>query len=209
MRIHVLVEGPSEVALLNTWLPRFLPHHTFKIIKHRGKGRLPVDPSQPPDPRRQGLLDQLPAKIRAYGRELNPETDRLLVLVDLDQQACMDLKSRLLGLLETCHPRPTTFFRIAIEEMEAFYLGDPLAIRSAYPRAKLYKMDDYVQDSICETWELFAKVIGARVAEDKVGWAERMGPHLGTHWQGKDANRSPSFRHFCRALLLLVGEPVD
>ena len=29
---------------------------------------------------RQGLLDQLPLKLRAYGRSLDPRTDRVLVL---------------------------------------------------------------------------------------------------------------------------------
>ncbi len=208
MKIHVLVEGASEFAFLDPWLRRFLPHHTCKVIPHSGKGQLPVDPSQPPDPRRRGLLDQLPAKLRAFGKGLSPETDRFLVLVDLDQQDCMDLKSRLKSLLEACNPRPTVLFRIAIEETEAFYLGDRRAIRSAYPKAKLYKMDDYVQDSVCGSWELFAKVIDAKV-EDKVGWAERMASHLRTDWQGKDANESPSFRHFCLAILLLAGESVD
>ena len=206
MRVHVLVEGPSEAAMLRGWLPRLLPRHTFKIIQHRGKG--PVDPLQDPDPRRQGLLDQLSAKLRVYGRELNPETDRVLVLVDLDDQDCTDLKSRLLRVLEACDPQPAAMFRIAIEETEAFYLGDPAAIRRAFPAAKPYKAHDYVQDSICGTWEFFSEVIGAKV-EDKVGWAEKMAPHLGTKWRGQGSNASPSFRHLCRAFLMLSGEPVD
>lgn len=208
MRLHVLVEGPSEAALLKGWLPRFLPQHSFKVIQHRGKGRLPADPVQKPDPRRQGLLDQLPAKLRAYGRTLKSETDRVLVLVDLDHQDCMDLKRRLVEVANSCEPRPVVMFRIAIEETEAFYLGDLLAVRAAYPQAKLHKMKDYVQDGIYGTWELFGQVIGAQV-EDKVGWAGRMATHLGTRWTGKGRNASPSFRHLCRALLTLAGEPVE
>ncbi len=208
MRLHILVEGPSEVALLSRWFPRLLPQHALTIIQHRGKGRLPGQPEAKPRPRREGLLDQLPAKLRAYGRALDPTTDRVLVLVDVDDESCLDLKRRLLAILDTCNPKPVVLFRIAIEETEAFYLGDPSAIRRAFPQAKLRKIENYIQDSICGTWELFQEVIGTSI-EDKPGWAEKMGLHLGTEWKGRDANKSSSFRQFCRGILQLAGEPVD
>jgi hypothetical protein len=209
MRIQILVEGLSEKAFLEAWIPRFLPpQHSFKIIPHRGKGRVPRDPSKKPDPKRQGLLDQLPAKLRAYGKELRPETDRIIVLVDLDHDDCLDLKIRMVELLNYCNPPPVALFRIAIEETEAFYLGDKAAIRSAYPRAKLSRMDPYVQDSICGTWELFREVIG-ETSEDKVEWARNIGAHLTTEWKGSRANNSNSFRQFCEGLLKLVGEMTD
>lgn len=204
----MLVEGPSEGALLTRWLPRFLPQHSFTIIQHRGKGRLPVQPEARPDVRREGLLDQLPAKLRAYGRALDPATDRVLVLVDLDDDSCLDLKRRLFAALDACDPKPVVLFRIAIEETEAFYLGDTEAIRRAFAHAKLRRMRDYVQDSVCGTWELFQKVIDAPI-EDKPAWAEKIGLHLGTAWRGAHANRSPSFRQLCRGILRLAGEPTD
>jgi hypothetical protein len=208
LRLHVLVEGPAEAAFLKHWFPRFLPQHTLTVIQHRGKGRLPGDFLRSVDARREGLLDQLPAKLRAYGRALNPATDRVLIFLDLDEDRCLDLKARLLAVLDHCDPKPMVLFRLAIEETEAFYLGDSAAIRKAFPQAKLRRMKDYVQDSVCGTWELFQEVIGARTP-DKVDWAERMGLHLGIAWQGKGANRSPSFRQFCKALLLLAGERLD
>ena len=208
MRLHILVEGRAEENLLRGWLPRFLPQIAFNVIPHEGKGRLPGDPSQPPPPRRTGLLDQLPAKLRAYGKSLDPSTDRVLVLVDLDNDTCVDLKRRLLSILGYCHPPPTVFFRIAIEEMEAFFLGDAAAIRRAFPTARMNRLSNYVQDSICGTWELFQDVVRASV-DDKPEWARRMAPHLGIAWRGPDANRSSSFRHLCRALRMLAGEPVD
>jgi hypothetical protein len=120
MRLHVLVEGESDEALLRGWLPRFLPPaHSFVIIRHRGKGRLPRDPVRVPGIRREGLLDQLPAKLRAYGRSLDPATDRLLVLLDADDDPCSELKQRLLETLESCKERPAVLFRLAIEETEA------------------------------------------------------------------------------------------
>jgi hypothetical protein len=112
---------------------------------------------------------------------------------------------RLLGL---CSPAPVVLFRIAIEETEAFYLGDQRAIKVAFPHARLHKMKDYVQDSVVGTWELFRDVIGDE-REDKVAWAEQIAPHLTTDWKGPKANRSVSFRQFCQGLLKHVGEPLD
>jgi hypothetical protein len=191
LRLHILVEGPSEEALLKTWFPRFLPQHTFRIIRHEGKGKLSARPSDRPIPRHTGLLDLLPATLRAYGRSLDPATDRVLVLLDLDRDSCLDLKQRLTLTLEACNPKPTVLFRFAIEETEAFYLGDQAAIRRAFPDARLKRMQHYIQDSICGTWEVFQQVIGANI-EDKPGWARRMAPHLGTNWRGSTANRSMS-----------------
>ena len=206
MRLHFLVEGPSEKDFLDTWLPRFLPPgHAFKVYPHRGKGKLPEDPAGLPDPKQQGLLDQLPAKLRAWSRAFNPETDRVIVLIDLDADDCHRLKQKLLALLPFCEPQLTMKFRLAIEELESFYLSDRQAIKQAFPRAKLYKLDSYTQDSICDTWELFQDVIGAQ-SDDKRAWAQAIGPVLTTDWRDSP---SPSFRHFCRAILLLAGEPVD
>lgn len=206
MRLHFLVEGPAEEAFLKAWLPRFLPaRHSYKIIPHRGKGKIPRDPTLKPDPKRQGLLDQLPAKLRAFGRSFTPDTDRFIVLVDLDRDDCKELKQRMCALLDYCEPHPTVLFRIAIEETEAFYLGERKAIKQAFPHAKLYKLDNYIQDSVCGTWELFQSVIGAE-SEDKVFWARQMGAHLNTQGKGAPANQSLSFQHFCKAILRLAGE---
>jgi hypothetical protein len=205
MKVHVLVEGPSEEAALRPWLVRFLPGHRFQIIRHRGKGRLPGDPLCSVDPKRQGLLDQLPAKLRAYGQTLNTSTDRVLVLVDVDNDNCKDLLGRLRRVVGSCDPRPEVLFRLAIEEFEAFYLGDADAIRSAFPRANLRLLKNYKQDSICGTWEVFQKVVGAR-SESKVAWADAMGAHLGTSYRGRGANQSLSFRKFCEGLMKLCGE---
>jgi hypothetical protein len=206
MRLYVLVEGPSEEALLRGWLPRLLPAHTFKIIKHRGKGAIPGDPSRILDPRRQGLLDQLPAKLRAYGQSLNPDTDRVAVLVDLDTDDCRALKRRMTGVLAFCDPAPTVKFCIAIEETEAFYLGDPEAIRKAFPAARLSRLKGRVPDRIVNAWEHFRDVISAQ-NENKVAWARAMAPHLGIKFVGRTANQSRSFRYFCKALRSLAGEP--
>ena len=206
MRLHILVEGRAEEAFLKQWLPRFLPEHSFIVIPHQGKGRLSANPKKKPDPKQRGLLDQLPAKLRGFGKSLKTDTDRVVVLVDLDDQNCLDLKSRLKLLLAYCDPAPIVLFRIAIEETEAFFLGDPPAIKKAFRSAKVGKIKKYEQDSICGTWEFLRDVIGApSESEDKVSWAQAIGQHLTAEWRGRKANKSPSFRAFCKGLLTLCG----
>lgn len=206
MHIHVLVEGPSEQALLDPFLRRFQPAHSHTVHVHQGKGKLPSNFAATPDPKHRGLLDQLPAKLRAYGRTLNPALERVLVLVDADQEDCEELKKRLLALEASCDPAPTVLFRIAVEETEAFYLGDKKAVSKAFGVFKNGPYNHYVQDSVCGTWEVFQTVIAAPY-EAKVHWAATIAPYLSTATSGKQLNRSPSFVHFLRALRTLAGEP--
>lgn len=208
MKLHVLVEGSSEKALLSGWLPRLLPAHAFKIYPHQGKGKLTAGFAQKPDPKHQGLLDQLPAKLRAWQRTLNPATDRIVILVDADDDDCADLKKRLKAMWQECCPKLPEAICIAVEETEAFYLGDEAGVRKAFPSAQFKRTGTrYKQDSVCGTWEFFQQVIGTTFV-DKVGWASAMAPTLTVTWNGKGANKSPSFCFFCKTLTATAGERV-
>ncbi len=66
MKIHVLVEGPSEKAFMDRRASRAFNGHQFVIHPHQGKGRLPPTATVTPNPRHRGLLDLLPATLRAY-----------------------------------------------------------------------------------------------------------------------------------------------
>lgn len=80
-----------------------------------------------------------------------------------------------------------------------------------YPRAKREVLARYVQDSVCNTWELLADAVhaGGATAIKKAGWplpgeikhewAEKIGPHMRI-----DQNSSPSFMKFRDGLLRLV-----
>lgn len=203
MKLHFLVEGTSEVKFLDGLLPRLIPRHQFEIYLHQGKGRLPDDPRKPPDPRRRGVLDLLPATLRAWGKSLSSETDRVVLLVDLDNDDCGVLLEGLSNMLVAIEPVPSCLFRIAIEEVEAWYLGDWTALKRAFPKAKKSLWMKYEQDAICGTWESLQTVIRAPV-ERKTSWAEKMGTELDVKSGG--ANRSPSFRKFCSGVRELAGE---
>lgn len=202
MIVHALVEGPSDKAFLERWAKRLLPGHELRAYPHQGKGKLS---GGRPGPRRRGLLDQLPAKLAAYGQSLDPDEARVLVLIDADDDDIRGLAERLESLLGSLNPAPRVFFAFAVEELEAFYLGDLAALQRAFPDFDRARAQAYVPDSICGTWELFGKIVGD-AGGNKVAWAEAMGDRLTTRCGN---SRSPSFREVCTGLrdLVIVARP--
>jgi hypothetical protein len=123
------------------------------------------------DPAKRILLRELPRLFRGYGR--NPGVDAVVVVLESDTRNCADFLSELNKLAVHCDPKPPkVLFRLAIEEVEAWYFGDRDAVITAYPRAKQQVLDRYVQDSVCGTWETLADAIfpGGSTALRKAGW---------------------------------------
>lgn len=207
MHFEILVEDASGKIALESIVEKILgPNgdiHSFRIIAYKGIGRLPKDLQGETDPRKRILLDRLPSILRGYGKSLRTFPSAVVVVVDLDRKDCIIFKQELLDVLNACNPAPKTLFRIAIEEGEAWLLGDRNAVVTAYPKAKISVLDDYAQDSICETWELLADAIypGGSTALRKAGypmtgvakceWAEKITPHMDV-----DNNFSSSFKVF-------------
>ncbi|WP_312963646.1 DUF4276 family protein [Stutzerimonas nitrititolerans] len=217
MHIEILVEDSSGQTLLETLVPKILgtqgDPHTWRIHFYKGIGRIPKNLNAGGDPAKRILLDQLPKLLRGYGR--TPGIDAVVVVLDSDRRDCVDFLAELKALAAGCNPAPNTLFRIAVEEMEAWYFGDRQALLKAYPRAKADVLNRYQQDSVCETWERLADAIypGGSAAIKKAGWplpgqvkhewAEKIGPLL-----EPDQNISPSFgklRDGLRRLALEAG----
>jgi Domain of unknown function (DUF4276) len=204
VKLHFLVEGTSEVKFLEGLLPRLVPNHTFAIYPHQGKGKLPNDTQSPPDPKHRGVLDLLPATLRAWGKSFSPETDRVVLIVDQDTDDCRWLLDELSKMLATIEPAPFCLFRIAIEEVEAWYLGEWAALKRAFPKAKKALWLKYEQDTVCQTWESLQQIIQDPV-DRKTSWAEKMGIELEVI-EGRNSNRSPSFQKFCTGVRRLAGD---
>lgn len=213
MHLEILVEDLSGKALLELILPQLiLPENTFKVISYKGIGRLPRDLHTVQDPSKRILLEQLPRLLRGYGHSFHDYDATVLVVVDCDNRVCTDFKKELVDLLHSCTPKPRAFFRIAIEEMEAWLLGDSKALRRAYPSLKEKELASYSQDSIIGTWEKLADVVypgGAaalkkepfyEIGKQKFVWATTIGRELDL-----SANLSPSFN----ALLSLLRRIQD
>lgn len=215
MHFEVLVEDRSGSIALDQILEKILganyTDHSWKLIPYKGLGRLPKGLQRASDPKRRRLLEQLPRVLRGYGRSLS-QLAAVIVVVDLDDKNCVAFKQELVDVLAACNPRPQTLFRFAIEESEAWLLGDRKALKKAYPKARESLLDTYVQDSICGTWEALADAIhpggSARLkqkgypvtGEAKCEWARNIAPHMDT-----ESNQSKSFQVFRDGIKKLAG----
>ncbi len=194
MHIEILVEDSSGAKLVEVLLPKLVggkgAPHSWRVHAYKGIGRVPKNLGAGADPAKRILLDQLPRLLQGYGR--TPGIDAVVVvLLDTDKWHCVDFLRELNALAARCRPAPLNIlFRLAIEEVEAWYLGDRLALRKAFPRAKQDVLSRYVQDSACDTWELLADAVhpGARRPSDR-----RAGPCRGrssTHGPRRSARCS-------------------
>ncbi len=216
MHFEVLVEDASGAITLKFLLEKILESrgrgHSFRVLSYKGIGRLPRGLHGTTDPQKRILLDRLPRILRGYGRSLQGQNAGVIVAVDLDDRDCHQFKQELEEVLDCCNPRPITLFRIMIEESEAWLLGDREAVKNAYPAAKDKVLDDYVQDSVCGTWEKLADAVfpgGAaklaslgwpHVGTAKCEWADRIGKLVDIH-----RNKSHSFQVFQRGIRQLAG----
>lgn len=207
MHFEILVEDASGKIALRSVLEKILSpneqNHTYKIISYKGIGRIPKDLRGTIDPQKRILLDRLPKLLRGYGKSFQDFHAAVVVVVDLDDKDCLMFKQEMVDILNDCNPQPTTLFRIAIEEGEAWLLGDRNAIKAAYPRAKEQILTAYKQDSICGTWEKLADAVypgGSQklkqlgwphTGQSKCEWANNIAPHLDV-----EINQSKSFQVF-------------
>lgn len=157
------------------------------------------------------LLANLPRLLAGYGRSWQEYPAVVIVVCDLDDKCLKSFREELINLLNACSPRPETRFCIAIEEGEAWFLGDIPAIKQSYPKAKDTVLNAYVSDSICGTWERLADAAykggsqqlsslgGHVVGAEKSAWSENITPHMNL-----DNNISPSFNYFLEKLRELV-----
>ena len=142
MHIEFLVEELSAEAVLQEIVPKIVPHVTFKVHTHQGK---------------QDLLRKLPSRLKAYRRWL-PSDSRIVVLLDADTpEKCKELKARVEAMVHDAQfSTPSSrgagepvevLVRLAVEELEAWFFGDTVALRTAYPRvpASLGKKARYPQ----------------------------------------------------------------
>lgn len=200
MHLEVLVEEPSAEAALTNVLPKLLPPNAeFVIHVFRGRG---------------DLLRKLPARLAGYRRWL-PSDWHVVVLTDRDASDCLSLKCELddaavwAGLVPRSHaPAGARFHvlnRIAIEELEAWFFGDVVALRAAYPRVpesldrrKAYRDPDAIRGG---TKERLARVLGyGRDTYPEIAVARAVSEHM-----VPERNRSHSFQVFAAGIAALVA----
>jgi Domain of unknown function (DUF4276) len=199
MHIEFLVEDLSTQEACKILLPKLLPSGTeYEIRSFRGK---------------QDLLSKLLERLNAYRRWI-PQDWHIVVLIDLDNDNCRDLKCKLENISQqagfitkTACIQGQTFQvlnRIMIEELEAWFFGDVEAICQAYAgiRSSLaqkaqYRDPDAIQGG---TWEALQREL-QRAGHFKGGLDKVKAAREIAQFMNPEVNRSPSFQTFRHGLL--------
>jgi hypothetical protein len=203
--IEMLVEELSMEAALRRIVPKIVGDLSFEVYPYQCK---------------QDLMDKLPSRLRGYAAWL-PDDWRVVVILDRDDDACLELKQQLeiitfgAGLRTRSQAAGGHFQlvnRLAIEELEAWFFGDWDAVRTAYPNAsstipakKRYRDPDTILGG---TWEALERILqragyfrtGLRKIEAARRIAEQMEPYR---------NHSSSFRAFRNALTAMMHSQIS
>lgn len=200
MHVEFLVEDESSEAAIEVLLERLLNEvsvgskHSYRIHPFRSKQRMLT-----------GLPRVLSGILRADIEQA------VVVLIDADREDCVELKQRLQEMIDAAVPRnclqgreTRIWIRIAVTELEAWFLGDPQATRAAYSRVtagdlRLGKLQE--PDNVPDAWEWLERLLIRRghyvTRMPKIAVARNIARHLDLE---SDHNRSPSFRLFLRTM---------
>ena len=210
MYVELIIEDWSGKKAMDILIPRLFGNDiAVRTHSYKGLGRIPKGLKPKSDASKRMLLSQLPRLLQGFGRV--PACKAVVVICDLDDNDKNHFLAELDNVLNSCNPRPNTVFCLAIEEFEAWYLGDLNAVRKAYPRVKDNVLRGYINDSICGTWEMLADAVysgGSKaliakgwqaIGEQKSIWAETISPHMDI-----EDNVSPSFNEMREKLRKIV-----
>lgn len=167
--------------LLDGLMPRLFPGVAYLCVSHQGKS---------------DLVQSLPRKLRAW----NEPDARFCVIHDNDGGDCRLLKAKLLGWCPDDR-RETLMVRIACQELEAWYFGEPAALARAFDRPDLERIGGKASyrepDAIVRPSAALLRLL---TEFQKVSGARSMGREM-----GRD-NTSRSFRAFITGVEKLAAD---
>lgn len=204
--LEVLVEEPSCEAMLVVLLPVMAPSATFNIRVFNGK----------PD-----LLRKLPQRLPGYVQMIKTFDLKVVVLLDRDQEDCLNLKEQLEGHMSKVglatlrssrvDQKARACTRIVCEELEAWFLGDVPALCAAYPRIpatlesqQRFRNPDTIKGGTAEALEHLLAEHGYGATLAKIATARAVAPHMDV-----ENNRSASFRAFRDGVRRLTSDHGD
>ena len=207
MHFQFLTEDRSGECFIEQFMKKILQNHsdvTYNCHCFHGIGGF--NPKLNAKEAKTGkLLNDLAIYLRGFDKSLQGIHAVILVIDDNDDKDTDVFFEELENVANDSLVLMDRVFCIAVEELEAWLLGDEHAVLQAYPAAKIPVLRAYQQDSICGTWETLANAVYkggyAKMLKDnpsyqargkiKCEWAESIGACLDIH-----NNKSPSFQRF-------------
>jgi len=209
MHFQFLIEDQSGKALIDAIMPKLQAGNasvTYDSKFFKGIGGF-TKKNTVKETKTGKLLNDLAIYLRGFNKSLQCFGFEAVVIVilDNDDHDTAIFHAKLEDIASKNGISIDHLFCIAVEEMEAWLLGDEAALLAAYPQAKQGMLHSYVQDSICGTWEFLADVIYPgghnkmkrdcpsyiEIGKTKSEWAHNIGENMNL-----SNNKSPSFRYF-------------
>ncbi len=207
MHFQFLIEDQSSEELIKALMKKIIQENasvSFDSKSFRGIGGF-TKRNTVKETKTGKLLNDLATYLRGFNKSLQGISATVVIVLDNDDRDTALFRSQLEQVVTENRITIDHVFCIAVEEVEAWLLGDKEALLRAYPRAKLQVLQFYTQDSICGTWELLADVVyfgGLKklrrdlpsyreVGKIKAEWAKNIGIHMDLNH-----NESPSFAYF-------------
>ncbi len=192
MHFEFLLEEESVEKVLDNIMPLIITgEYTYRCIRYQGK---------------KDLIKNLPKELKGYAKWI-PADYKIIVLIDRDSEDCIALKNKLnkmaedAGLTIKSSIQNNSFQvlnRIAIEEIEAWFFGDPDAMRLAYPKlSKTFENKAAYKnpDNIKATWESMERLL-QRNGYFKTGLRKTEAAYEISKFMQPLKNRSKSFQVF-------------
>lgn len=193
MHFQYLVEDQSGAALIRILMQKIVelyPNATYDCKGFRGIGGF-TRKNTIKETKTGKLLNDLATYLRGFDRSLQSFPSVIIVVLDSDDHDVQQFRSELEAVAMQNMIKIDHVFCLAVEEIEAWLLGDRHALLSAYPHAKMHVLNTYVQDSICGTWEVLADAVYPggtsklsrehasfiEIGKLKAEWAQNIGIH--------------------------------
>lgn len=211
MHFQFLIEDRSSADLIKILMKKIINGRediTFDCKSFKGLGGF-TKKNVTHETKTGSLLNDLSTYLRGFNKSLQGFPSAIIVVLDNDTRDPQEFRAELENVANINNITLDHVFCIAIEEMEAWLLGDEAALISAYPSAKRQLLQGYIQDSICGTWEKLADAVYpgglarmkkecptfVEVGKQKSEWAKRIGVFMDLN-----QNKSPSFGFFLDAI---------
>ena len=207
MHFQFLIEDKSGRTLIELLMEKVKAEHPDVTCDYKAFGGIGgfTKKNTVKETKNGKLLNDLTTYLAGYNRSLVGIDAAVFVMLDNDDRDPAAFREELESVARSRMITIDHVFCVAIEEMEAWLLGDEEALLRAYPNAKIAALRAYEQDSICGTWEVLAGVVYPggykKMRKDhpaytgrgkiKSEWAQNIGIFMDIH-----NNQSPSFNYF-------------